>query len=67
MQGVQGDFLMDHATGGTGLRPVISSVALKTVVSSPTVPQGPIHRALYLPVKSGATPDLTGVTPVPPF
>ena len=32
---------MDHATGGlcggTGLRPVVSSVALKTVVSRPTI------------------------------
>jgi len=41
LQNIGDCFLMDHATGGlcggTGLRPVVSSVALETVASRPMV------------------------------
>ena len=53
--------------GGTGLRPVVSGVAPETGESAKVAIMPHAYPEPCLPTKSGATPDLTGVTPVPPL
>jgi hypothetical protein len=53
-------------SGGTGLWPVVSGVAPETACD-PTRLTNAGDRYCSLRLKSGATPDLTGVPPIPPF
>jgi hypothetical protein len=52
--------------GGTGLRPVVSGVAPETGSGRTAARPSSSLSNPCSATKSGATPDLTGVTPVPP-
>jgi hypothetical protein len=56
-----------NRAGGTGLWPVVSGVPPETVEGRAVLRVPRIVSNARLPTKSGATPDLTGVTPVPPI
>jgi hypothetical protein len=53
--------------GSTGLRPVVSGVAPETVCGADKHTFVRITNSMNFLTKSGATPDLTGATPVPPI
>jgi molybdopterin molybdotransferase len=57
--------LAELASGGTGLRPVVSGVAPETAVSRHCHQPVPANSQQPPATKSGATPNFTGATPVP--
>ncbi len=58
--------LADFASGGTGLRPVVSAVAPETGIGGHRRPDAPFICSQSPTTKFGATPNFTGATPVPP-
>jgi len=57
---------VEVAVGGTGVPPVVSGVAPETVGGQTTIGDHPPDGDSSHLEKFGMTPNLTGVTPVPP-